>query len=273
MLMIILVLIILGLGLGSFVNALVWRLHEQMKGKKSKDLSIIKGRSMCPHCKHQLQATDLIPLFSWLFLRGKCRYCGKSIGWQYPLVELMTALVFVGSYLFWSYGFSGFGVVQFGIWLVCVIVFMALIVYDLRWMILPDRLVAVIGGLAGVQAIILAITNKDAGSVVMAVLSVLCTAGFFWVLFQLSDGKWIGGGDVKLAVGLGLLLATPLAAMLMLFLASLGGSVVSVPLLIKGKAGRNTKIPFGPFLIAATMAVYIFGADIISWYESLLFAV
>src|SRR3954465_436221 len=105
MLMIIAVLVVLGLCLGSFVNALVWRLHEQEEGgsKKAaaKKLSIIKGRSMCPHCKHALKPIDLIPVISWLSLRGKCRYCSKPISIQYPIVELSTALLFVVSYIWW----------------------------------------------------------------------------------------------------------------------------------------------------------------------------
>lgn len=269
--MVIVLLIIVGIGLGSFVNALVWRLHEQASGNKDKSLSILKGRSMCPHCKHQLAAKDLVPVLSWLSLGGKCRYCKKTIGWQYPLVELITGLIFVGSYLFWPYEFTTIGVLQFLIWLACVVIFMALLVYDLRWMILPDKLVMIVTGLAGFQVLMIAATDRNPGSLLMALFSVLCTAGFFYVLFQLSGGKWIGGGDVKLAVALGLLLASPLAATLMLFLASLGGSLISIPLLVKGKAGRNTKIPFGPFLIVATMIVYIFGGQIMLWYETLLF--
>src|SRR4051812_13278636 len=102
MLMIIAVLIVFGLCLGSFVNALVWRVHEQEAAKKpNKKLSVLNGRSMCPHCEHELAAKDLIPVLSWLSLGGKCRYCHKPISKQYPLVELLTALLVVGSYIWW----------------------------------------------------------------------------------------------------------------------------------------------------------------------------
>src|SRR4051812_7602742 len=105
MLMIYAILVVLGLCFGSFVNALVWRIHEQAEqGSKKKPnksyidkLSIRKGRSMCPHCRHELKALDLLPVVSWLALRGKCRYCGKPISVQYPLVELLTACLFVTS--------------------------------------------------------------------------------------------------------------------------------------------------------------------------------
>src|SRR5690606_6942893 len=101
--MIIAVLALLGLCLGSFVNALVFRVHAQSKlksgskkkiGKRDVDLSVSRGRSVCIHCGHELAAKDLIPLLSWLLLRGKCRYCHRPISWQYPLVELTASLLF-----------------------------------------------------------------------------------------------------------------------------------------------------------------------------------
>ncbi|MEO8863067.1 MAG: prepilin peptidase, partial [Candidatus Saccharimonadales bacterium] len=142
--MIYIVLVVLGLCLGSFVNALVWRLHEQdllaskakavkkqSKGKNtqltSQDLSIVKGRSICTHCYHKLAWYDLLPVLSWASLKGKCRYCHKPIGWQYPLVELLTASVFVLSYVFWPNGLdvSSLQLALFGFWLVFVTGFMA----------------------------------------------------------------------------------------------------------------------------------------------------
>jgi prepilin signal peptidase PulO-like enzyme (type II secretory pathway) len=170
-------LVVFGLTFGSFVNALIWRLHEQAtrnvtalakkqspssshsKGaskakvtdtnsrsvssklwssaaifRKAKDdpLSVVYGRSMCPHCKHQLAERDLVPLFSWLSLRGRC---------QYPVVELLTAILFVLSYVFWPSGFHGAGLFEFIEWLILIIGFMALAVYDLRWYLLPDKIV------------------------------------------------------------------------------------------------------------------------------------
>jgi prepilin signal peptidase PulO-like enzyme (type II secretory pathway) len=108
LLMIIAVLVVLGLCFGSFANALVWRVHEQagQAAKKKPDkkylkqLSVAKGRSMCPNCKHELVAKDLIPVLSWLALGGKCRYCAKPISIQYPLVEVALASLFVVSYLY-----------------------------------------------------------------------------------------------------------------------------------------------------------------------------
>src|SRR5690242_7308270 len=111
-------LVVLGLCLGSFVNALVWRLHEQEelkiakpKGwrKRLRELSIMRGRSMCPHCRYQLAVVDLVPVVSWLSLRGKCRYCSKPIGWQYPVVEAGVAVLFALSYVWWPLALHGYG--------------------------------------------------------------------------------------------------------------------------------------------------------------------
>ena len=114
MLMIIVLLVVLGLCLGSFVNALIWRLHEQATatGKKKPDkkylarLSITKGRSMCSRCHHELAVKDLIPVFSWLSLGGKCRYCRKPIA-DNPLIEICMPLLFVASYIWWPVALAG----------------------------------------------------------------------------------------------------------------------------------------------------------------------
>ncbi len=271
--MIIAVLIILGLCFGSFVNALVWRLHEQDKPKKKRaasddDLSIVKGRSMCPHCKHTLAASDLLPLFSWLFLGGKCRYCRKPIGWQYPLVEAATAVLFVASYLWWPQGFDNRGIFELAIWLVALVAFMALIVYDLRWMLLPNKIVFPLTGLAIFKVFGVAILfGGGVHSILNALFGLLIAGGIFYVLFQVSDGKWIGGGDVKLGFALGLLLGGPTLAMLMLFVASLLGTLVALPGLLAKRLKRTSVLPFGPFLILGTMITMLFGTALITWYE------
>jgi prepilin signal peptidase PulO-like enzyme (type II secretory pathway) len=263
--------LILGLALGSFVNALVWRVHEQAKhGKKKADpgLSILHGRSMCPDCRHQLGFWDLLPVVSWLTLAGKCRYCRKPISWQYPLVELSTAVLFGFSYLFWPYGWQVIGVFQFAIWLLMLTGFMALSVYDLRWQILPTRIIYPLTGLAALQTLVLTVYAMDVQVVVGALLGVLCLGGLFYAMFQVSDGKWIGGGDVRLGVTLGLLVGGPAQAILLLFLASLTGTIVSLPLLASNKSRLRRKVAFGPFLIVAAVVVYLFGTSIVSWYKN-----
>lgn len=270
--MIIIALVLCGLALGSFVNALVWRLHEQdavKRGKKGSDeLSIAKGRSMCPHCRHKLAARDLVPVLSWVALRGKCRYCKKSISPQYPLVELLTAALFVALYIWWPVSFTTAQTVIFVLWLALATGFMALIVYDLRWMLLPDRIVYPLTGLAAVIAAIAALTaDNPAMAVLNTILAVAVSGGLFYLLFQISKGKWIGGGDVKLGWLLGLVAATPARSALLIFLAALLGSLVSIPLLLSKRMKRDSVIPFGPFLITAAVLVQLFGHGILSWYQ------
>ncbi len=289
--MTVLVIIVLGLCFGSFVNALVWRLHEESKvqspklkagkGKKAKEsqlkalearkLSILRGRSMCVDCGHQLAWYDLLPIVSWVSLGGKCRYCNKTISVHYPIVEAMAALAFALSYLFWPYGFSGAGLSGFIIWLPILTLLIALLVYDLRWTILPDRLTYMVLALALLQVII-TVFFYGGGMIVIrdSLFGLLCLGGLFYALFQMSGGRWIGGGDVKLGFGLGILAGNVPKALLLLFLSAAIGSVVSVLLILIHKASRNAQVPFGPFLVVAAVIVQLFGSSIINWYQTVL---
>lgn len=276
--MIIVVLIVFGLCLGSFVNALAWRIHEQEEQAKSKKktdkkyqarLSIAKGRSMCPDCKHELTAKDLIPVLSWLGVGGRCRYCKQPIPVQYPLVELVTACLFVASYIWWPETLEGTQIVVFGLWLAILTGLMALLVYDARWMLLPNRLIYPLTAVAGLQAmIVISVSDKPLMTLISTLAAVVIGGGIFYVLFQVSAGKWIGGGDVRLGWLLGLVVATPAKSILLIFLASLLGTLVSLPLLISKRVKRTSTIPFGPFLIAASIIVVLFGTEILQWYQS-----
>lgn len=274
--MFIVILIVFGLAFGSFINALVWRIHEQSRPKKKRvasdsDLSISSGRSMCPHCQHVLAWNDLLPVVSWALLRGKCRYCHKPISAQYPFVELITAGLFTASYVFWPFSLGGMvNYLLFGLWLVCLVMLVALAVYDLRWMLLPNRIVFPLTAVSVVYAGFSAVVADDPKqSILLSVVSLLIAGGIFYVLFQISAGKWIGGGDVKIGFALGLLLGLPQFAFLMLFLASIIGIVFSLPAIIFKKAGLKGQIPFGPALIGATVVVKLFGASIITWYTGM----
>jgi leader peptidase (prepilin peptidase)/N-methyltransferase len=274
--MIIAVLVVVGLCVGSFINALVWRLHEQSDetGKKKPDahylnhLSISKGRSMCPHCKHELAASDLLPVVSWLGLRGKCRYCHKAISVQYPVVELVTMLLFLASYIWWPVALGGSQSVIFVLWLLLLTGLIALFIYDLRWLLLPNKLVYPLLVVASLQAVIaIASSNKPLMALLNTLGAVVVGGGIFYIIFQVSGGKWIGGGDVKLGWLLGLIVATPARSLLFIFLASIAGSFLSLPLLASGRLKRNSVIPFGPFLIIGAIIVILFGADILQWYK------
>lgn len=275
--MIIIALFLFGLCLGSFVNALIWRVHEQAKEaekkkpdqKRLRRLSVLKGRSVCPDCDRQLRAKDLVPVLSWLSTGGKCRYCGRKVSAQYPIVELVTALAFVASYWFWPQALA-IGLWQLGIfalWLVIATGLMALLVYDLRWYLLPNRIIYPLAGIAGLLALIRVSTaSEPLQAVVDTALAVVVGGGLFYVLFQVSGGKWIGGGDVKLGWLLGLVLGTPGQAALMIFIAALLGTLVSLPLVVRKKLERNSIIPFGPFLIVGAFVAMLFGQSIIDWY-------
>ncbi len=274
--MIILILSILGLIFGSFISALTWRLHEQasleqrkknkVTGDQLKKLSIVRGRSICPSCKHQLYVQDLVPLFSWLALRGKCRYCKVAISWQYPLIELSTAILFVVSWVFWARPLAGANLTEFIVWLVFLTGLIALAVYDLRWFLLPNRIVYPLIGIAIVQLAINVIFYNGGFNVISgAFWGLIIAGGIFFGLFQLSRGKWIGGGDVKLGTCLGLMLGGPFNSILMLLIASCSGTLIALPFVLAGKAKRNTHLPFGPLLVIGAIVVRLFGASINRW--------
>lgn len=257
------ILAVLGLCLGSFVNAFVWRLHE---GK-----NWVSGRSQCVHCQHKLGFLDLIPLFSWLGLKGRCRYCKRVISVQYPIVELCTALLFVLSYIMWPVTITGAIVAVFGLWLVVATGLIALAVYDLKWMLLPTKVIYALLVVAVAMAAITIISSSSPVSTLISYL--LATAiggGLFYCLFQLSKGKWIGGGDVRLGFLLGSLVATAQKSLLLIFVAAMLGSLVSLPLMAKGKLKKTSLIPFGPFLILAAFIVELAGVNIIQWYSKTL---
>ncbi len=272
---------VLGLNFGSFVNALVWRMHmqaektqnspvRQAQGKqlKTQNFSIASGRSMCTDCGHTLAWHDLLPVVSWLSLGGRCRYCHQPISWQYPAVELLTAALFVLSYVFFPALLTPHSALLLAIWLALLTGFMALAVYDLRWMILPNRIVFPMQALAVLYVLTaFVISSGDWHVVFGAVMGVVFSAGLFYALFQVSNGKWIGGGDVKLAVVLGLVLGGAVESFLMIFIASAMGSLIGIPLLLAKKTKLQGKLPFGPLLMVATVIVYLFGTAIIAWYK------
>lgn len=268
--MIAVILLVLGICLGSFTNALVWRIRQQSKpGGKKGQYSITKGHSMCPKCKHRLQAGDLVPVLSWVELRGRCRYCQAKISWLYPFVELLVPALFLVSYWHWPYGFSGPAILAFGVWLAIVILLVALSAYDFKWMTLPDRLVYPLIAFSVLLSGLLVIDGGDLKQAFSPALGAIFLSGLFWVLFQVSGGKWLGGGDVKIAVALGLIAGGLNESILLLFIASLLGSLVSIPLLIKGKNASH-KVPFGPFLISASFMVFLWGSAMIDWYTRLI---
>ncbi len=240
---------ILGTIMGSFLNCLVYRLHN-------KEDFLVK-RSHCPHCQHTLSWQDLIPIFSFLFLRAKCRYCQKPISCQYILAELATGTLFILAIMQSSY----FLLIAFSF---LVIIF----IYDFKYYIIPDKVIF--------PAIIITffyqlVTNLQSIDVFYsAVISALAASGFFLAIFLVSRGRWIGFGDVKLALFLGLLLNFP-NILVALFLGFLIGAILGVVLIILSKKGLRSEVPFGPFLVTGTLISIFWGERIFSWYLALLF--
>ncbi len=262
--MFVLFIFVLGLIFGSFVNALVWRVHKKRKWWGNE-------RSICPKCKHKLSAKDLVPVISWLALKGKCRYCHKPISAQYPVVELLTACLFALSYNYWPYSFSALGILALLVWLFCVVIFVALTVYDIKWLILPNKMVVALTGSSLLLAILLAIEAGGSNffnKIFSALLSGILFFGIFYGLIYFSDGKWIGGGDVKMAFALGLLAGSITKVVMIIFLASCIGTLVTVPLLLTKKLNLTAKVAFGPLLIIATIITFLFGTQLINWYSS-----
>jgi prepilin signal peptidase PulO-like enzyme (type II secretory pathway) len=260
--MIVLVLIVFGLIWGSFVNAFVWRLHER------KDW--VRGRSECTSCHHTLASKDLIPVMSWLLLRGKCRYCHKQIE-DSPIVELSVPFLFVVSYVWWPWALQAEGLVRFVFWLVFVVCFTILAVYDLRWKLLPNKIVYPLIAIAVAQTLTLSLLySRNISMIENAAVGALIISGGFYALFQISAGKWIGGGDVKLGMVLGILCGGAWQALLLLFIASLSGTLMAIPLLAKKKLKTRATIPFGPFLLFASFVIELFGTAIIHWYTHLI---
>jgi prepilin signal peptidase PulO-like enzyme (type II secretory pathway) len=163
------------------------------------------------------------------------------------------------------------GTTLFILWLVFLTGFIALSLYDLRWYLLPNRIIFPLYAVVAIQIVAsLAFFNLGLNGLLLTVASILVGGGIFYVLFQISHGKWIGGGDVKLGFLIGGLLGDPLKCVLFIFLASLIGTLVSLPLLVTGKMKRTSHLPFGPFLLISAFIVVLFGSSLIQAYRSLI---
>jgi prepilin signal peptidase PulO-like enzyme (type II secretory pathway) len=249
---------LIGLAMGSFVGALVWRL------KNKKDF--VSDRSECEHCHHKLSVLDLIPVVSWLMLGGKCRYCKKEIDWLSPLMELSMGALFVTSYFFWPLGFDQWqAIASFVIWLLYLVLLTTLFIYDIKWMLLLDKLVFPLIGLAIIDAGLRVSLMPNVNYIIYVVTGAVVISGFYALLYFVSKGKWVGFGDVKLGFFIGTVLGWQ-KAILVLLLSNVIGFLVVVPGLLTGKLSRKSRVPFGPFLIVAFFIAGLFGDIIINWY-------
>ncbi|MFZ1250363.1 MAG: A24 family peptidase [Candidatus Microsaccharimonas sp.] len=278
-------LVLFGLVLGSFAGATVWRLrakqlafdkdndepYNKAEYKHLKKLLHKKGRhdrSQCLHCGYTLRWYDLIPLVSWLALRGKCRACHTSIGRFEPIIEVSVAAFFVLSYVWWPFELTGsLAIVHFLLWLIAGVIMAVLFVYDVKWFILPDRYTLALA-LVGIGMVVVGATQSQlwGEAILNAVGAVAILGGLYGVLYFISGGRWVGFGDVKLGVGLGLLLGDWQLAAVALFLANFIGCLIVIPALITKKMNRTSRVPFGPLLISGTVIAFLWGTPLLQWY-------
>lgn len=253
---------IFGLLVGSFLNAVIHRLHT---GE-----SILEKSSRCPDCHHELKWADLIPVVSFFALRGRCRYCHEPISWRYPAVELVTGIAFAliyskiflspflphqwggieggGSNLLFQFLFASFLIVIF--------------VYDLKHYLILDKVVLPAVILAGWYDVWF-------GQFRAGLWGAVLLSGFFGLLYLVSRGRWIGFGDIKLGIFLGFLVPFP-RTLAVFLLAYTIGAVVSVGLLLAGRKKMGDQLPFGTFLTIAAFIAMVWGEEIIQRYLSLI---
>ncbi|MEP7205019.1 MAG: prepilin peptidase [Candidatus Saccharibacteria bacterium] len=276
---------LIGLCFGSFAGASVWRLRarqladdkanrmdydkaEQRRLQKLTTGGLMNDRSRCLHCSYTLRWYDLIPLISWLCLGGKCRHCRTPIGRLEPLIELGVAVFFVGSFAFWPYPLgSSIEIARFVIWLAAGVCLAILFAYDAKWFLLPDKLNFTVIGLGLISASLVVLQSPDAVGALLSVAgSVMILSGLYYVLYLISRGEWVGFGDIKLGLGLALLLADWRLAFVALFAANLIGCLIVIPAMALGKLKRNSRVPFGPLLILGFVVAQLAGSFLIETY-------
>jgi len=244
---------LLGLAVGSFLNVVISRLKTRE--------SILKIRSHCPFCQKKLNWYELIPILSFVIQRGKCRKCGKRISWQYPLIELVTGLAFL-LILNFQFPISNFQILISTCCLLLVSCFLIILfVYDLKHYLVPDKIIY--------PAIVLMFGFRILNQFLNYLIASIIAGGFFLAIILISRGKWMGAGDIKIGILMGLVLGTEktLAA---LFLAFLVGAFISFVLLILRKKTLKSEIPFAPFLTGATFITLLWGDILIKWYLDLI---
>ena len=251
--------LLLGLIFGSFVNAWVWRTRN--------DRSVTKGRSECTHCHHKLAWYDLVPVLSYVWLRGNCRYCHRHISIQYPLVEAGTAVLFGLLYLVIA-PVGAYGWVQFALLLAATVLLVAAFVYDALYMQLPEKYMLPAIGLGTVS---LGLKAYQAGwdSLVPQLIGLACVVLFYTALWYFSRGKWLGAGNIRIVAIMGLYLA-PKQLVVALFFSYLIGSLYGLYVIRNAKNKRGIRVPFGPFLIIGLYIGLLIGNAIANWYLGFL---
>ncbi len=246
---------IAGLCMGSFLNVLIDRLP---KGE-----DVVYGRSHCDHCKKILRWYELIPLLSFAFQRGRCARCHKRLSWQYPLMEVATAVLYTLIYMAALPMADARGVIEFVGALVVSSAFLVIFMVDVKTYFIPDSMLVV--GLVGYLPRFISLSPADKlMHLEVGVLSGL----FFYLLYRITRRRGMGFGDVKLAGIIGLMLAYP-GVIIALYVAFLTGAMYGVILMILRLAGMRSRVAFGPFLIFGIAVTLLWGQMILGWWGHL----
>ncbi len=277
-------LFVFGLIVGSFINVVSLRYQP---GRRVFDAKVIggptdwKNRSHCPHCGKILNWYELIPIFSFLIQLGRCRSCGHRLSLQYPIVEILTGLIFVFIPII-----QPFNYLITAIWLVIFLLFLLISIIDLRHMIIPNSLNLTLAVLGIINIFINDYYQRFDflnGSFLRNYAPIFglresiwfnyLFSGFFAVsifglIILLSRGRAMGLGDLKLVAALGLIFGWP-DILMVLFLAFIIGALISVIFLLLKKKSMKDMVPFGPFLVMGAVLTFFFGERIISGYFSL----
>lgn len=238
---------IYGIVIGSFLNVCIYRIPKKE--------NIATERSHCMSCGTQLKWYDLVPLFSWLFLRGKCRYCGTKISMQYPLIEFTNGVGYV-----WIFAVNGFNFVSI-LYCLCVSALLALSVIDWRTFEIPVGFNIFILVLGVVRVAL------DFDNIWTYVIGLVSVSGFLFLLYILTCGRGIGGGDIKLMGAAGLLLGWK-GIVAAFFIGCVLGSIIHITLMIFFKKDRT--LAFGPYLSMGIFFAMFYGEKLMDWYISLI---
>ena len=239
--------LVFGLLVGSFLNVCIYRLSHNM--------SPAKGRSLCPNCGHLIAWYDNIPLFSFIFLRGRCRHCSVPISLRYPLVEFLTALLSLATFCTYPDPLSYLLYFIFLIAPLFVIVFIDLDTYTI-----PDS-ITLPGIVCGVLVRVARHPEQWMHEGMMSFFGIVVSGGMLlliaWYAVRVRKKEGMGGGDIKLAAMLGAFFG-PHDAVIILLLSACCGLLVSLPLMAMGRLKRDHPIPFGPFIVLAAYLLFFF---------------
>ena len=240
----------LGIIIGSFLNVCIYRIP---KGE-----SIAFPSSHCTYCSTPLKWYDLIPIFSFLFLKGKCRYCGGDISPQYPAVELLNGIIYI--ILFFYLGLSIDLV--FYAFITSILIIISFI--DYYHQIIPDELVLLILISTIISKAVTYFIYKTP-LLLLDSISSFIGAGIIFIIIALVSNGGMGGGDIKLSAALGFILGLK-KTLLNTLLSFIIGAICSIFLLLSGRKGRKDAIPFGPFINISFFITLLYGEEIIRWY-------